>query len=71
MTGIAVKTKAGALPGKPVKTNQDSYIIHQNLFGHKNNYLFAVCDGHGVNGHHASGFVKLNLPRNDELLRPC
>ena len=67
MTGIAVKTKAGALPGKPVKTNQDSYIIHQNFAGNKTYNMFAVCDGHGVNGHHVSGFVKQNLPRNKNL----
>ena len=30
--------------------------------GNKNWYLFGVCDGHGINGHHVSGYVKANLP---------
>ena len=30
--------------------------------GKKNWYLFGVADGHGINGHHVSGFVKTNLP---------
>jgi serine/threonine protein phosphatase PrpC len=25
--------------------------------------MFGVCDGHGVNGHLVSDFVKKNLPR--------
>lgn len=27
-------------------------------------YLFGVFDGHGVNGHHVSDFVKRNFPGN-------
>lgn len=60
---ICFKTQAGSLPEKPVKTNQDSYIIIQNYGGEEKNYFFAVCDGHGSNGHHASAFVKQHLPR--------
>jgi len=26
--------------------------------------MFSVMDGHGVNGHYASDFVKKRLPRN-------
>jgi serine/threonine protein phosphatase PrpC len=25
--------------------------------------MFGVCDGHGINGHHVSNFVKKNLPK--------
>lgn len=50
-----------------MKTNQDAYIIYPNFVGNKNFYLFAVCDGHGLNGHHASGFVKQNLPSNNPI----
>jgi serine/threonine protein phosphatase PrpC len=33
--------------------------------GSANNYrhFFGVCDGHGSNGHHASAFIKDNLPQ--------
>lgn len=34
----------------------------------KNNWLFGVMDGHGVNGHFASDHVKQFLPSNIELL---
>jgi serine/threonine protein phosphatase PrpC len=34
----------------------------------KNNWLFGVCDGHGINGHYASEHVKTYLPANIELL---
>jgi serine/threonine protein phosphatase PrpC len=27
-------------------------------------YLFGVCDGHGINGHYVSEFVKEILPEN-------
>lgn len=29
-------------------------------------YLFGVCDGHGVNGHFVSEFIKEILPENIE-----
>ena len=28
----------------------------------KGKYLFGVCDGHGVNGHYVSEFIKEILP---------
>ena len=33
----------------------------------RNNWLFGVCDGHGVNGHFASDFIKQSLPTNIEV----
>lgn len=29
-------------------------------------YLFGVCDGHGVNGHYVSEFIREILPENIE-----
>lgn len=34
----------------------------------KDRYLFGVCDGHGVNGHFVSDFIKEILPENIEYL---
>lgn len=28
----------------------------------KNRYLFGVCDGHGMNGHYVSQFIREILP---------
>ena len=53
-----MKTKAGTT-GKQAKVNQDAAIIDMKLpFGLK---LFCVCDGHGLNGHNVSGFIKTFL----------
>lgn len=30
----------------------------------KNNYLLGVCDGHGINGHYVSQFIREILPEN-------
>ena len=46
---------------KKDKINQDTYIIIEN-FIMKDRYLFGVCDGHGVNGHYVSQFVKEIIP---------
>lgn len=55
---VAVKTKAGT-NGKQLKTNQDVAIVETSLpHGVK---LFCVCDGHGLNGHMVSAFIKNNL----------
>jgi serine/threonine protein phosphatase PrpC len=48
---------------QPKKNNQDAYIIVPNLGGVKGKYIFGVCDGHGVNGHDVSAYVKEMLPR--------
>jgi serine/threonine protein phosphatase PrpC len=34
-----------------------------NLAGHAGFHLFAVCDGHGTNGHHVSAEIKAELPK--------
>lgn len=61
----AQKSKAGSLPGKPIKTNQDNFIALPNFMinGIKCSY-FGVMDGHGLNGHHVSSYCKSNLPKH-------
>jgi len=58
----SIKTKPGSLPDKPIKTNQDSYIVIENFMKSKKMYIYSVCDGHGLNGHQASQYIKRNLP---------
>lgn len=36
----------------------------KNFLPSGESYLFGVFDGHGVNGHHVSDFVKKTLPIN-------
>ena len=52
------RTKAGT-NGKTAKINQDIVII-ETKFPHGLK-LFSVCDGHGLNGHLVSAFIKANL----------
>ena len=33
----------------------------------KNLYYLGVCDGHGINGHHASDYIKKHLHLNLEI----
>lgn len=64
----AFQTRTGFIPQKEDKQNQDQYFVIQNFANIANNWLFGVCDGHGVNGHFASDHVKQFLPTNIELL---
>lgn len=64
----AFQTRTGFIPQKDDKQNQDQYLIVQNFAGIQNNWLFGICDGHGINGHFASDHVKQYLPTNIELL---
>lgn len=57
----AYKTRVGSCFGRPKKNNQDTFIIYPFLQGVKGQYLFAVCDGHGVYGHDVSQAIKDNL----------
>jgi serine/threonine protein phosphatase PrpC len=58
---FATRTKAGT-NGKQPKINQDMAILESKLpFGVR---LFAVCDGHGVNGHIVSSYIKVHLISN-------
>ena len=58
----AFKSRQGVIPGNPGKVNQDAYIACPNLGPSADFTLFGVCDGHGVNGHFVSAFVKQRLP---------
>ena len=42
-----------------MKINQDQYIINLNVL--ENMHLFAVCDGHGINGRQSSLLVKMKF----------
>ena len=43
--------------------NQDIAFLEKNFAGN-NSYLYmAVCDGHGIEGHEVSGFIKRILPK--------
>ena len=59
---MAFKSRPGALPGKPIKTNQDSYIVIPKFLGANSIGLYAVADGHGLYGHNVSRYVKRILP---------
>lgn len=42
--------------------NQDSFFIKSDFAGHKDYKFLSVCDGHGVEGHNVSSFIKKVLP---------
>ena len=44
------------------ENNQDNYFVQKNFAGHKDYIYMSVCDGHGVNGHHVSNYIKTILP---------
>ena len=65
ITKYAFATRVGYIPNNPNKVNQDSYILVPGIQGPEVGYkhFFGVCDGHGSNGHHASGLIKEQLPQ--------
>ena len=60
ISSFSHKTMTGYMPGNPAKVNQDAYITIQNLTDECS--LFAVADGHGINGREVSGFIKDRYP---------
>ena len=42
--------------------NQDVVFINPNFLLIKNLYFFGICDGHGIQGHYISNFIKDILP---------
>ena len=50
-------SQAGTNENGVTKTNQDSYLIINNIFNLKFD-IFGIMDGHGLNGHLVSNFVK-------------
>ena len=51
----SAKTKPG-INNDVEKTNQDSYLIKENIFGEKFN-IYGVFDGHGDDGHFVSKYI--------------
>ena len=47
---------------EPKENNQDNYFIFKNFADEKDYIYFSVCDGHGVEGHFVSEFIKEVLP---------
>ena len=47
---------------QPKENNQDNYFIFKNFAEHKDYIYMSVCDGHGVEGHFVSEFIKEVLP---------
>lgn len=68
ITKFAYATSVGHQPGNPNKQNQDSYILVPNMLNQLGLHFFSVCDGHGVNGHHVSQYLKEKLPRKYLLI---
>lgn len=62
ITKFAFATTVGFIPGNPHKQNQDSFALSPNMGGVQGLHFFAVCDGHGLNGHHVSAYIKERLP---------
>lgn len=56
------RTKKGYQITNPNKVNQDNFIAYPNYAQNPFQHLFAVCDGHGVNGHFVSYFIKQEFP---------
>jgi len=47
---------------EPKENNQDNFFIYKNFADHKDYVYMSVCDGHGVEGHFVSDFIKDVLP---------
>ncbi len=47
---------------EPKENNQDNYFIYKNFMDKKDYIYMSVCDGHGVEGHFVSDFIKETLP---------
>jgi serine/threonine protein phosphatase PrpC len=56
----AYRSNTGFIPGNPNKINQDSFIIKTDL--NFDSQLFAVADGHGLNGEFVSGCIRESYP---------
>jgi serine/threonine protein phosphatase PrpC len=50
------------------KVNQDSFYINTKMMDRPNMTLIACFDGHGMDGHRCSSFLKQNLP---EVFESC
>jgi serine/threonine protein phosphatase PrpC len=66
VSSCVFRTRIGMMRNINKKHNQDSYLVQHNFGGVKEQYLFGVFDGHGVNGHNVSDYIKQNLTKNLE-----
>ena len=57
-------THVGFNGEEPKENNQDNYFIYKNFMGNKDYIYMSVCDGHGVEGHFVSNFIKEILPHD-------
>lgn len=55
---LGFKTKIGSIAGVPKAFNQDAFIIHTGLLSTRSDHFFAVCDGHGSEGHQVSSLIQ-------------
>jgi hypothetical protein len=60
------QTMAGFSDGR-TKTNQDSVLFRIGLSGNVNTSLFCVFDGHGINGHRVSDYLRNHISRRSPL----
>ena len=58
---FSVKTKTGSSMGNQKPFNQDSFIVNTSVLNAKHLNFFAVCDGHGADGHVVSAMIKANF----------
>ena len=57
---------------EPKENNQDNYFIYKNFMEKKDYIYMSVCDGHGIEGHFVSDFIKEILPFDmSENLKTC
>ena len=57
-------THVGFNGEKDKEFNQDIAFLEKNFSGNNSFLYMAVCDGHGVEGHEVSGFIKRTLPKD-------
>ena len=57
-------THVGFNGEKDKDNNQDIAFLEKNFAGNNTFLYMAVCDGHGVEGHEVSGFIKKTLPKD-------
>jgi serine/threonine protein phosphatase PrpC len=64
---FSFKTKAGS-NGNQTKINQDAAVMDVKMaHGLK---MFCVCDGHGLNGHLVSAFIRVQLV-SKAIIKTC
>ncbi|KAI0243853.1 hypothetical protein L0F63_006716 [Massospora cicadina] len=57
-TAYGVSSEVGKRPSQ-----QDDFLIQEDIFGDKEHYLYAVFDGHGEQGDKVSKAVKIHLSK--------